>query len=302
MVGYTKDNRLIVVPMLCKSWACPRCRGGKLLYWFNLVKAAQPTRLITLSCNQNSTDTPANSFDVMTKAWTVFVRKVRAKFGKDFQFLKSWELHKSGFPHLHIIAKGQKYIPQHWISTTWEALGGGRVVHISRCKSAASSIGYLTRHMDKDLARTCRAFPGRRLISVSRGFVTPQQRVAAKFSRDDVTHWTAIRETSFQSMLDQLLASNSAVLSFNPNTSSLLMTLPRVPFPALEGFLASLPSDSLACILARGPPGPTSLVALPGINQSSSERNNADRPQTKKLFHVPLELTHSDGTAVRPLT
>jgi hypothetical protein len=50
------------------------------------------------------------------------------KFGKTVQFIGVLEFQKSGVAHLHLLVG--LYIPQDWLSTAWESIGGGKIVDI----------------------------------------------------------------------------------------------------------------------------------------------------------------------------
>ena len=51
-------------------------------------------------------------------------------------------------PHLHILTN--RYISQAWISETWEALGGGRIVFIKRVVDLHRIAWYLSKYLTKD--------------------------------------------------------------------------------------------------------------------------------------------------------
>lgn len=62
-------------------------------------------------------------------------------------YISVLEFHKSGRPHLHVLV--DRYLPQRWISKSWEALGGGRIVHIERVADPGRVGLYLSKYLTK---------------------------------------------------------------------------------------------------------------------------------------------------------
>jgi hypothetical protein len=64
-------------------------------------------------------------------------------------YISILEFHESGLPHLHILL--DRYIPQAWISESWAALGGGKVVWIKRVIDLHRISSYLSKYLTKNL-------------------------------------------------------------------------------------------------------------------------------------------------------
>ncbi|MCX5800337.1 MAG: hypothetical protein NTX17_03010 [Candidatus Eisenbacteria bacterium] len=95
--------------------------------------------------------------------------------GKSVLFISVVEFHKSGIPHLHILI--QCYIPQAWISENWEALGGGRIVHIEAIRDLHRISYYLSKYLAKDVILS--APWGTRRYSTSRDILLFEKRTAS---------------------------------------------------------------------------------------------------------------------------
>lgn len=166
----------VVIPMLCKSWACPRCRKKKTRQWTAIAIDGKPERFITLTCDRDRFASVEHAFQVMAKAFSKLVARIRRKFGS-FEYIRVWELHKSGYPHLHIMQRGG-YIPQKWLSETWDELGVGKIVDIRKIHRPQVTAAYVTKYMGKGLAVLSEKFRGLRLIVKSGGWLTQEQKAA----------------------------------------------------------------------------------------------------------------------------
>jgi hypothetical protein len=161
-------TRLEVIPLFCHSWGCPRCGPRKGRELIKRISAQPIERFITLTCKTTRFVSPLAAAAEMKDAYAILVRRIRRKYGK-FEYAGIWELHKSGWPHLHILSMGS-YIPQKWLSVQWERLNIGFVVHISQVKNKRESAGYVAKYLVKGARRTWEAFSNMRLVQVSAGF------------------------------------------------------------------------------------------------------------------------------------
>jgi len=122
----------------------------------DLVKKArlgQPNTFMTLTVNPSRGFSPDDRARRLAKAW----RKLRAlackKYGyKRIPFLAVFEKHKSGEPHLHILAR-VKWIDQDWLSRTMALLTGAPIVDIRRVRSRQAIAAYITKYVGKDPTR-----------------------------------------------------------------------------------------------------------------------------------------------------
>lgn len=128
-----------------------------------------PERLITLTCDHKRFRNPYEAMDHMLKAWPKLLTLIRKKFGS-FEYLKVWELHKSGYPHIHMMQRG-KFIPQKWLSAAWDRLGCGSIVDIRKIYKQDCAGKYLVKYLGKSFAELSSLWYRKRLISKSNGWI-----------------------------------------------------------------------------------------------------------------------------------
>jgi hypothetical protein len=180
IIGRSPDgSQVVVVPLCCKSWSCPDCAPRLAKAWAARAAQAKPERFITLTADPALFESPFAAYERMKKAWSSLVRQWRqawkAKPGKPgkpakvLEYLAIWELQQNGYPHLHIMQRGD-YIPHQWLKNTWKKLGCGSIVDIKRITDAKMAAAYVVKYTGKETARTKALIGHRRLILASRGF------------------------------------------------------------------------------------------------------------------------------------
>jgi hypothetical protein len=150
----------------CKKLSCPRC-GPKRAYRYRKViglKAEEKrlTRMMTLTLDPKKC-TVEDSVSYLRDCFSKFRVALLRRFGKSLSFIAVVELQKSGMAHLHVLIG--VYLPQEWISTAWQAVGGGKIVHI-RFVDVHRINAYLTKYVTKDLLESVPA--KKKKISTSR--------------------------------------------------------------------------------------------------------------------------------------
>jgi hypothetical protein len=70
------------------------------------------------------------------------------KFGCSVTYIAILEFHQSGIPHLHVLI--DRFVVQRWISESWSALGGGKIVDI-RSVDVHRISHYLAKYLTKEL-------------------------------------------------------------------------------------------------------------------------------------------------------
>jgi len=173
------SGHAILIPLCCKSWNCPACAVRLRDRWADVAVRGQPERFLTLTGDPALHPDPHDMAVAIKKAWTKFVAhwrrgKVR-KDGKheipphDLEYLAVWELHKSGFPHLHILQRGQ-YIPQAYLSRWMRTAKVGHIVHIRRIENARGAAAEVLKYVTKAVDHMGSVFTGMRLITKSRKY------------------------------------------------------------------------------------------------------------------------------------
>lgn len=93
--------------------------------------------------------------------WRTYLKR---NFGVSITYIRILEFQKNGNPHFHILV--DRFIPQAWIKSTWQAVGGGRFVDI-RYVDVHRIARYLSKYLTKELLLSA---PKRsRRVTVSRG-------------------------------------------------------------------------------------------------------------------------------------
>ena len=144
-------------PYRCGSWDC-YCCGYRMR--MNLVEeigrvcSARPAmrRLMTLTLDPSTAPAdPREQHRYLTERWNALRTALDRRFGGSLSYIwvreegeKSDDLH----PHLHIIVN--QYIPQGWLSSTWNDLGGGEVVDIRYVDRVEKTAHYLGKYLTKN--------------------------------------------------------------------------------------------------------------------------------------------------------
>ena len=146
--GSTNNTRQ-VYPFRCKRWTCPRCGKVKRSLLLKVIDREALKyglqRFLTLTLPANIGIDP-QAEDYLMKIWAKWRVYLARRYGCRVVYLWVKE-RKNGRLHLHCLV--DRYIPQAWISVSWMALGGGRVVDI-RWVDLHRVKHYLTKYLMKD--------------------------------------------------------------------------------------------------------------------------------------------------------
>ena len=158
----------VYMRIYCKSWSCPRC--GPIKAWQatkNIAKIAKEKgleRFLTLTLDPRSIPNDTNACEHIKKTWSKFRVYLQRKYKNSISYICVMELHKSGIPHLHVLI--DRYIPQKWISKSWQGVGGGKIVFIEKLKEIKDIGKYLAKYLTKNMKEN---IPGKmRRITTSR--------------------------------------------------------------------------------------------------------------------------------------
>jgi len=161
-----------VIPIRCKTWGCPVCGPILARQWGERIAEAQPERFLTLTCEPSRFDNPQQAYEAMNAAFPKLIRLIRQHIGP-CEYARVYEAQENGYPHLHVATKG-KYLPQRWISRTWDRLGIGTIVDIRQIPSKRGAARYMTKYMTKTAGSASLPFKPARIITTSRGFFPPK--------------------------------------------------------------------------------------------------------------------------------
>lgn len=178
------------LPFSCDRWDCPICGPRKRrvlaarLKNGDLARAAKidgfrtryAMKFLTLTCpgkayrNQRS---PRKAYDHMVKAFDKLMRALKKRLGT-FYYFRVRELHKSGYPHLHVLLVGINIAPTNilgMIKKLWRKKYGMGYVKLNARKESQTlkgAINYITKYMTK-CTEFGNDFAGVRLFTASRG-------------------------------------------------------------------------------------------------------------------------------------
>jgi hypothetical protein len=180
IVGFDPESRRIsVIPLTCGKWSCPDCAARKAAKHARRMFAANPERHITLGWNPKFSNDPAEALKQMKKALPKFVAAVRklpgfkngVKVREDtiFEYCATWELHRSGFPHIHLAQWGD-YVPAAELSRLWCKFTGAYIVYIKDMSASFMGGHHWTKYLLKEFANPKTIFAGMRLITFSQGY------------------------------------------------------------------------------------------------------------------------------------
>lgn len=135
----------------CKRWTCPQCGPKKAKRLRRAIIAAAQgkdlCRLLTLTLDPKSCEAE-HSIAYIRDCWNKFRTYLMRYVRKRINFITIVELQRSGYAHLHVLI--DRYIEQDWISSAWQAVGGGRIVDV-RQVDIHRVAPYLSKYLTKTM-------------------------------------------------------------------------------------------------------------------------------------------------------
>lgn len=180
--------------LMCGRYGCFRCRPRKLRrVRARIAQIATEKKLlkfVTLTLDPKKIPESVRSDRYLRETWRKMRVLLARRFGRSIDFIGVLEFQKSGLAHLHVLVA--VYIPQDWLSSAWQSVGGGQIVDI-RYVDVQRIAGYLTRYLTGDkVVHTLSLIPSRaRIFTCSRSIVFwgPKQQTGwqlAQASIDDL--------------------------------------------------------------------------------------------------------------------
>lgn len=174
----TDATRYIAFPMRCKSWDCPDCRKIKAIEYTGRMSALQKLpNLYFYTLTYYHSVTPDKAWKDYNVAWNRFRTAAAKKFGS-FNYVRVLESHKkSPYPHLHIIA--DQHFNATWFNREVLNAGFGFQMDAKEITSAGAFHyikKYLTKEWTNEEAKWLRKKYRCRIITFSRGLLSPIQR------------------------------------------------------------------------------------------------------------------------------
>jgi hypothetical protein len=172
-------SKYLAFPMRCKTWDCPVCRPIKALNYkerMKKLKCLQNLNFYTLTFFHSAP--PAEVWENASKCWNRLRTNLRNRFGP-FNYVRILETHKnSPYPHFHFVADYR--FPPTALGTAAVAAGFGYQIDsqaIDSDRALDYVLKYLTKEWPRDDSKEYRKQYKCRIISFSRGLLSPSRRV-----------------------------------------------------------------------------------------------------------------------------
>ncbi len=164
---YLPDGSRRFVRVDCRCWGCAYCGPKKASQYKRAIREVAEryglNRFLTLTLDPKivGDKDPVAYINAVFAKWRIYLKR---EFGVSITYIRILEFQKNGNPHFHILV--DRFIPQAWIRSTWQAVGGGRFVDI-RYVDIHRVSRYLSKYLTKELLLSA---PKRsRRVTVSRG-------------------------------------------------------------------------------------------------------------------------------------
>lgn len=137
--------------LFCKRWSCDVCMPSRLAQLRRLAADGEPTTFLTFTAKPSRYEHEAEAARDLVHCWRM-VRQhlIREGYCDTLPFIAVIEEHRSGWPHLHLLAR-MPYVPQKHLSALADRYIGAPVVDIRRV--------YNRRHASRYIAKYCAKGP-----------------------------------------------------------------------------------------------------------------------------------------------
>lgn len=150
----------------CNLWACSNCQKGLRRRLIARAKKGDPNRLITLTVNPAMFEDENSAARALSLAWRRARQQLKRHHGLgDIEFLAVFEEHKSGWPHLHILARCG-FIRQKWLSKYMRERINSPIVDVRRIRCAKHAAIYVAKY----IAKAPKRFEGCKRFWTSRNY------------------------------------------------------------------------------------------------------------------------------------
>lgn len=169
-------GRVLIIPTSCGRWDCPYCSIRKARQYYARIFSQQPERKITLTLWPRLYRDPLHALEVGKKALPKLAHILR-KGVKDghggykvnpvqFEYAAVWEVHASGWPHLHIAQWGA-FVDRLYLRKLWHRLTGSYNTDVREIVPHSHDGHNWVKYLLKSIPQTQSLFQGRRLVTFS---------------------------------------------------------------------------------------------------------------------------------------
>ena len=193
-VAVKGDRELrLAVTLFCRAWTCPECEPKRRRALIARGHDGEPDLFITLTIRRIAGRSPEQAAALLAETWREVRRRALLEHKRDPSKKprplgpepeKGWpldrhgrvprqcklyqdklpfgaviEAHVSGYPHLHIMARG-RWIDQAWLSAQCQELINSHRVHVRRIDKRSQAVGYVAKYCGKCAHRfgTCKRY------------------------------------------------------------------------------------------------------------------------------------------------
>lgn len=142
-------ERITAISLRCRAWTCPDCYHDRKRRLMREMSAGQPNKFITLTMRRVEGMTAEQAAKRLSHAWRLCrLRIIRHAKLKSLPFIAVVEKHKSGWPHLHILAR-MPWFSQKLLSTWMAELCDGPNVWIEHLDKSSKAVSYCAKYCGK---------------------------------------------------------------------------------------------------------------------------------------------------------
>lgn len=169
LIGYDEAaHEVLIIPTTCGRWDCPDCATHKASVYAAKIFAAKPERAITLTMDPSLFASPRTCLERMNQSLSKLATAIRNE-GIVFEYAAVRELHKSGWPHMHLATWGD-FVPVKLIQRLWHKFTGATIVHVFSLASNLGSAHNWTKYLTKADSFPDSVFNGTRRVTFSRAY------------------------------------------------------------------------------------------------------------------------------------
>lgn len=133
----------------CKLWSCPICEPRNYARLRSEIQAGKPSKFITFTCRPGTFGEPARQARVLKrKVRQVFEEWRRRNPEAAVEWIAVLEAHKSGWPHVHVLARAPS-LDWRELRAIWEELTGSFRVDIRKVKTVRGVARYAAKYVTK---------------------------------------------------------------------------------------------------------------------------------------------------------
>lgn len=142
--------KITIMPLRCKCWTCDVCRPIRAARLVWEAKRGKPNLFVTLTSRRTPGGCPHAAARALSHAWRTVRREYIKEHGKgSLAFLVVFEATKSGWPHLHMVARC-KWLSQKWLKKRMGELIDSKHVDVRRIRGLSKVAHYVTKYIGKN--------------------------------------------------------------------------------------------------------------------------------------------------------